>query len=197
MTTETKEPASRREKDGPESVRSLLRRKTSHLHNEVDAAFARFNLGTRPGYSGFLLAHAHATPSLEATLMKASSPWPFRARTPALQADLASLNLPWPSVAADIEKECSIGALWGLLYVLEGSRLGGGVIASGIGSDFPRRYLESRHLKGEWVKFQTALESAAEGAEPTFVADAVAGAERAFALYARAARGASSTPSVQ
>lgn len=74
-----------------------------------------------------------------------------------------------------------------MLYVIEGSRLGGGMLARAVPPDLPRAYLSAIHLSGEWRGFCAALDQAADAGDPDWTRRAEAGARRAFMLYQRAA----------
>lgn len=76
-------------------------------------------------------------------------------------------------------------ARWGALYVTEGSRLGGVMLARQVGQGLPRAYLQSGFGPGEWRDFRHALDAAA--GDDAWIDHAVAAAEQVFALYGRAA----------
>ena len=50
---------------------------------------------------------------------------------------------------------------WGLQYVLEGSKLGGELLSRRVAEGLSQRYLSAGHGKGDWVRFQAELQSAA------------------------------------
>ncbi|BDA86434.1 hypothetical protein Sa4125_39760 [Aureimonas sp. SA4125] len=149
----------------------------------VDAAFGRFDLGRAEDYRHFLLAQARVLLPLEARLATALH-LPFRPRGHLLASDLASLDavVPEPLTVEGLDGE---EALLGALYVLEGSRLGGGMLARRVGPDLPRAFLGATHLRGEWRTLLAALDAAGE----TEAAQAamVSGARFVFNLYAEAA----------
>jgi heme oxygenase len=72
--------------------------------------------------------------------------------------------------------------------VLEGSRLGGAMIARGLAADMPRAYLGQVHAPGHWRAFLGALDERAGTNGAMWRADAVAAAQRAFETFALAAR---------
>ena len=76
-------------------------------------------------------------------------------------------------------------AAWGMLYVLEGSRLGGAMLAERVGPGLPRSYLSARHQPGDWRGFLAVMETACG---PGDYPQALAGARTAFHLFATAAR---------
>lgn len=150
----------------------------------MDAAYGAYRLGDRDSYAAFLIAHARALPAVEAWLAGRSIGFPWRSRREALAADLAALGQVMPAPLsfdiADDEATC-----WGALYVTEGSRLGGVMLARQVGEGLPRAYLESGFGAGEWRAFRHALDAAA--GDDAWIDRAVAAAETVFALYARAA----------
>ena len=76
---------------------------------------------------------------------------------------------------------------WGALYVVEGSRLGGGLLAKRVGAGLPVRYLSAIHEPGEWRAIRHAIDEVAEGRDAAWTAQMIAGAEATFALYEEAA----------
>lgn len=85
-----------------------------------------------------------------------------RRKLPALEADLAALGRSAPDTRADVVAESNIGSLIGILYTLEGSTLGGQVIASKLmrlgGAELPLRFFggygeASRQRWEEFLRF--------------------------------------------
>lgn len=167
------------------SARHALRAATAGMHERVDAAFAGFDLADADGYAAFLVAHARALPGIEAALTRPGGLPPLRPRTPLLVADLAALGRVMPD-AYPVAAPAGAAEAFGMAYVVEGSRLGGGVLAGRLRRDLPHAYLSATHLPGEWRAFGTALDAAAAG-DPSWIAQATRAAERTFALYRRAA----------
>lgn len=167
----------------PMSLRMTLRNATTVDHETVDSEFGRFDLSLASSYSEFLVAHARVLGTIEGAVAGIWSPW--RARFPLLQADLAELGItvmegvPLPTV--------SIAGQWGALYVLEGSRLGGGILAGRVGTGLPKRYLSATHEGGSWRQFSEALDQAEGSDSEAWRADAIVGAKLAFACFARSA----------
>lgn len=166
-----------------------LRAATAGDHDAVDAAFGGFALDDADGYRRFLLAHARALPAVEMALTGAADDElpAFRPRTSALAGDLAALGeavpAPLPFAAT------GDAARWGALYVIEGSRLGGQLLARSLPAGMPAAYLSARHLPGEWRTLLAALDARAAAADAVWRETAMAGARDTFALYARAAAG--------
>ncbi|WP_244473802.1 MULTISPECIES: biliverdin-producing heme oxygenase [unclassified Methylobacterium] len=175
-----------------QGLRGLLRRATSDAHHRLDSGWAGHDLQERGAYVGFLAAMAAALVPLEADL--AASPpealppdWPARRRTDAIRADLAALGHPAPPAPA-MSRAQPPAEVAGLLYVLEGSRLGGQMLLrQALASPDATVRDNTRFLRqGEgqrlWPSFAAWLET-----RPASDADgAVAGALRAFSLFENA-----------
>ena len=164
---------------------ATLRARTAACHEQVDGAFGRFPLDGADAYRQFLTAHARALPSAEAALAATSGLPAWRPRTPLLAQDLADLATPMPPALPLAVKAGA--AAWGVLYVVEGSRLGGAMLARQVGPGLPRRYLDAAFEAGEWRALRAAIDHEAARHDHDWLADAVAGAEICFALYRQAA----------
>lgn len=170
----------------------MLRSATAADHAMVDERFGGFALGDAADYRAFLEAHGRALPAVEAMLASGvetaddAVAWPaWRPRTPLIAADLAALGAAMPlplrfEVASD-------AARWGALYVIEGSRLGGQLLARSVPDGLPQAYLAARHLPGEWRGLLAALDAEAAARDADWGEAALAGARATFALYAQAA----------
>jgi len=165
-------------------VHAQLRERTAAAHDAVDASFGRFDLHDRGGYADFLRAHAQVLPDLEARLAPTDLIPGWVGRTDQLTADLTALDIP-PPPAVPVELPASAAARWGALYVLEGSRLGGAVLARQVDPAFPHAYLSAVHGPGRWQHILSAIADAADG--PCWIDQAVAGARAVFTAYLRAA----------
>jgi len=163
---------------------SELRSGTRDDHAAVDAAFSRFDLARRGGYGAFLSAQARVLPGLEAMLDPAGLIPGWTGRTDALRQDLAALRLP-VRPAIEIALPTAAGARWGAIYVLEGSRLGGVVLARQIPKGLPSAFLHSAHPSGAWRHFLMALDEANPSRESH--AFALQAAKAVFAAFALAA----------
>lgn len=166
------------------SARAALRAATAAKHAAVDAIFSRFDLTDSRSYVRFLVAHARVLPAIELRLAGFEELPPFAPRTEALRADLAALGLAMPE-PLDFPPPQSRAAALGALYVIEGSRLGGVMLARLVSPDLPRAYLSAGHAAGAWRAFSERLDDECGGIER--LRQAIAGAEAAFDLYARAA----------
>ncbi|MFZ4689576.1 MAG: biliverdin-producing heme oxygenase [Polymorphobacter sp.] len=163
-----------------------LRTATQPSHAVVDAAFSVFDLADRRHYGRFLQAHARATGAAEACLIDVPTLPPWRSRLPQLTADLEGLGLGVPEALAFTPAEGDAWH-WGVLYVLEGSRLGSALVVKRAGSNVPTAYLSSRHLAGEWRSLLMAIEARGDAGGAAWTDAAIAGARDCFALYQRAA----------
>lgn len=112
-------------------LRWRLRAATDAAHRRLDAGFAAHDLTRRVDYGAFLTAMYRAFAPLE-TWLDGVDPedlppdWAERRRAEALRADLSGLGLAIPEGPGAVALPRD-GAP-GLLYVLEGSRLGGQVL---------------------------------------------------------------------
>ncbi len=180
----------------PPSFRMSLRALTAPAHERVDAAFSHLNLTDPAGYRRFLHAHYAILPECERVLAESGATdllpdWPSRVRVPALAADIATVGgVPARGIAR--LAPLSPAGVWGMMYVLEGSRLGGAVLARRV-QDNPdplcrtaTRYLRHGQGLGLWPSFVAALEAApAVQDEPDAV---IASAMAAFDLFEAAAQ---------
>ena len=165
------------------AAHAVLRAATADKHHQVDHAFSHFDLGNRQSYGSFLIAHARVLGAVEGRLAAAPTGFPqTRTRLAHLAGDLEGFAQPLPD-PMPMPYALGDAALWGMLYVAEGSRLGGGVLAARVGQGLPRSFLAAVHLKGEWRTLLAALDAAALSQPPSW-SDAMAeGARRTFDLY--------------
>lgn len=162
-----------------------LRAATRASHDAVDAAFGDYDLSDRDAYRRFLRAHARALPAAEGALGGLAFARTLPPRTTLLARDLAELGeaMP-PALPFALHGDA---ALWGALYVVEGSRLGGVMLARSAGADLPSRYLSAAHGAGQWRAIREAIDVAGAGAPPAWHDALVTGAAATFDLYAAAA----------
>lgn len=177
------------------SVRHVLRQQTADQHARLDALLTPLFLGDEAGYRGFLSISAAALVPLEQALVAAGvdeviADWPTRARTPLLLADLAELSEPLPP-PVEVPKLDGHAQVLGVLYVLEGSRLGARqllrTVAAGLETRTGNatRYLAHGHAERLWQSFVPVLNgSAAARAAPDQVVHA---ANLAFGTFHSAA----------
>ena len=159
-----------------EGTHAILRRETRAEHDRVDAAFSRFDLTAVDGYARFLQAQARAFLSVEAAIA------PEQPRADALRADLHALDvtLPQPLPAPQFPTPAHRLGAW---YVLEGSRLGGALLARSLPPGSPRAFLTAPGPR--WAKCVEVLRNNLY--QPCDIADAVQAARAVFALFERAA----------
>jgi heme oxygenase len=169
-------------------LRSELRAQTSDCHAAVDDIFGRFDLADPISYRAFLSAHARIVPAVEATLERAGivsllPDWGDRRRSELLLADLSDLGgrppalLPAPSPRDEAE-------LWGMAYVLEGSKIGGAALAKVVPPTLPSRYLTPHTTKNSVRSFIDRLDAAAVD-DPS---RAIEAARAIFSLFRKAAQ---------
>ncbi len=145
------------------SLRSVLRAQTADCHAEVDKLFGTFDLSDRQQYGTFLRAHARVVPAAENALEEAGidrlvPDWPERRRTRMLLADIHALGdpLPPPLAPPALHGEA---ALWGALYVFEGSKLGGALLAKAVPDYLPSTYLTPQGPKSAMRIFMDRLDA--------------------------------------
>lgn len=151
----------------------------------MDAAYGRFDLTDAAGYRAFLVAHAHALPVAEARMALLPFARTLTPRTPLLSADLTALGVAMPKASSPTSDD--MAAAWGTLYVVEGSRLGGALLARAVPPQWPSAYLGAIHPAGQWRAIQAAVDAAAEREPDVWRERMIAGALDTFALYAAAA----------
>lgn len=126
---------------------------------------AGWRIETPLGYGAFLAASAAALIPLELALERAGvsewlPDWPQRTRRAAVAADLAALGLDAPAFqpASVPSRDFAVG----LLYVLEGSRLGARFLARQVqaaGAGLPLSYLTHGEGQDLWRSFLAWLEA--------------------------------------
>lgn len=143
--------------------RLWIRETTRNEHARVDRLFSRFDLAETAGYRSLLAAHATAHLAIEAALDAAGASaivddWDKRRRADLLRADLLDLGVsaalapdPAPRFRSDAE-------VLGGVYVIEGSRLGGTILAGRLPAGAPRRFLTAPGAVGAWRKLQALLD---------------------------------------
>lgn len=169
----------------PETARFYLRDKSRHQHEATEAAFAAYDLSRPTHYRAFLTAHALALPGLE--LAVSGRGWSgFQPRLPHLADDLAALDawLPTPMIGSDLND----AGVWGTQYVLEGSKLGGKMLATRIPDGAPARYLApAPTMSADWQAFCAAFDEAASRQSTDWLDQAALAATEAFQTFRRAA----------
>jgi heme oxygenase len=164
--------------------RDALRQATREAHATVDEAFGRFDLGNATSYCDFLIAHARVVPAVEAWLDAHQpddmQPWTEVRRGPALLADLAALGIEAPAPIS-FDMPADIASVCGVTYVLEGSRMGGALLARRVATDLPSAYLGAPSQVALWRAFFAGLDQ--HLATPEAVENACAAALHIFRIF--------------
>lgn len=173
---------------GTVTARAALRSGTAEDHRRVDALFSRADLSQRAGYTRFLTAQAAAFLPVEAALDAAGAAailpdWPGRRRSALLRADLAALGAPVPDAVA-VPAFAGEADIWGAVYVLEGSRLGGALLRKALSPGLPSAFLGAPAAPGAWRNLLIRLDESLSGPEGT--ARATAAAKQVFDLFRQA-----------
>lgn len=138
-----------------------LKATTSRAHAKVDAAFSHFALNDTESYRSFLTAHAIALLPIEAWLGDQAADvlaeWATPFRADALMSDLLRMGATAPTGAA-FDASSDPASLAGIVYVLEGSRIGGNILAKRVGSGLPCAYLASACDAPGWRRLQARLD---------------------------------------
>jgi heme oxygenase len=166
------------------SVSGFLRSATAPDHEAVDAAFAIFDLSDRDQYRRFLLAHARAVFAVEGALTDADRAVAWSSRRAMIERDLVAMGAAAP-LAMALALPGDAAAAWGMAYVLEGSRLGGRLLARRVGAGLPVDYLGAAHDAGGWQAFRDDLDRAEAG--PAWRGAALGGARDAFNAFRESA----------
>lgn len=172
-----------------QSLRDRLRAATADSHAALDAQVAAWKIETPLGYGAFLSASALAMAPLELALERAGvaewlPDWELRVRRTALARDLAALGLEAPPFAAAHVSSPDFGV--GLLYTLEGSRLGARFLARQVraaGHGLPLSYLTQGEGDDLWRTFLAWLEKPNVGTQTDEVE---AGARYGFQYFSDA-----------
>lgn len=189
-SADTTAPTSRT-KAVPSDLRFILRNATDAAHRRLDAGFASYDLTRRADYAAFLLTMHQAFAPIEGRL-DAADPgflppdWHERRRGDALRADLSGLGMADVARAKGSLPLTGQGAeAVGMLYVLEGSRLGAQILLRQVVASPEQpvrenaRFLSHGEGRRLWASFAVWL-GARPGSEH---ADAIRGALCAFALF--------------
>lgn len=190
--TPTSSPASARVKS---NRRSSLRGATDHLHRDLDRIAAGFNLGDATHYRRFLQANAATLIAIEQLLETSGveqllPDWRERSRRAAILADLHSLQSDVQPLALR-RTAPTPSEVFGILYVLEGSRLGARVQLDQVlaSADENVRSASSYLSHGEpgegsnlWRSFLERLETHEAADDQT---QTVSGAVYAFTMFIR------------
>ena len=171
------------------SAHALLRAATRAAHDRVDALFGDLDLSRAADYRHFLTAQAAAFLPVEAALDRSGAAalfpcWDQSRRSLLLRADLETLGIAVPPPVAEPILP-SVAAIAGAAYVLEGSRLGGAVLARRVSGNEPCRFLSAIQPSGQWRVFLARLEQLL--GSDVDRREAVTSAEQVFGSFALAA----------
>jgi heme oxygenase (biliverdin-IX-beta and delta-forming) len=174
----------------PVGARAILKTKCEAIHRRLDARFSSFDLGDRRSYAAMLSCLSGPVTALESALATGVASrlfydLPERLRSLPLSLDLRDLGgALHVRAGAPIEDEAEA---FGVLYVLEGSRLGGRVLAQRAAASpdvkvrNATRYFRHAEQAGHWRSFLSRLEqSQAVQAAPERASAAALGAFAAF-----------------
>ncbi|HEX4340827.1 MAG TPA: biliverdin-producing heme oxygenase [Polyangiaceae bacterium] len=168
-----------------------LREATAPLHERLDRGVMAA-LGTVERYATFLTASLAAVEPLESALA-AFTEFPSAGRAARIRADLAALGATGNPVHVSVELPRTRAAAFGCAYVVEGSALGGVVLAGIVATKLcvPLRattYLRLREegTAAEWRRFVERLEDWGREVTLDARAEARVAAIRAFEVYAAA-----------
>lgn len=172
------------------TVRSALRAATQASHDRVDDLFSRFDLTDPADYRLFLAAQASAHVPAEEALDAGGAgsvlaDWPSRKRAALLRLDLDEAGggdvprLPPPAFDG-------APALLGGVYVLEGSRLGGALLARSLPAHAPGRFLRARGAPDAWRRLLARMDELIY--DPADLAAASEAARAVFSLFETAGR---------
>ena len=175
----------------PGSRRAALRLATQDLHRTLDASLASFDLRRNDHYGAFLAASAAPLIALEQMLESAGvhevlPEWTQRRRTEAITRDLSQLGRTQAPLQLR-RAPPTRSEMYGILYVLEGSRLGARWLYARVQTSEDEQvraaseYLRA-HDPGLWRSYLKLLESSTEITE---LHDLVSGALFTFALFQR------------
>ncbi|MFC4311185.1 biliverdin-producing heme oxygenase [Steroidobacter flavus] len=176
--------------------RNSLRGATDHLHRDLDRIAEGFNLGDVTHYRRFLQANAATLIAIEQLLENAGveqlvPDWPQRSRRAAILADLHSLQSDVQPLALRRTAPTS-SEVFGILYVLEGSRLGARVQLDQVLASADENVRNASTYLGHgqpgegsglWRSFLEQLETHEAADDQT---QTVSGAVYAFTMFIRA-----------
>lgn len=173
------------------SRRNSLRGATDHLHRDLDRIVAGFKLSDVTHYRRFLQASAATLIAIEQLIESAGvaellPDWPARTRRQAVLADLQSLESQVQPLA--LRRTAPTPAeVFGILYVLEGSRLGAQVLLDQVLASSDERVRNastflSHGASDAWRSFLQQLETHPAADDQT---QTVSGAVYAFTMFIR------------
>jgi heme oxygenase len=180
----------------------LLRQRTRDAHDRLDAAldFRTPGTVTLSRYAALLRATLGVVAPLELALAEWLPAPPGRTRTSCLQADLYALGQAESHLPVAVRLPRTLAEAYGCAYVVEGSSLGGLVVASlvtrDLGGDTPVSYLtlRGRDTRPAWHAFLERLGAFAAGCSAQDSEAAAMIAVDTFNAYAASFRRAGIVP---
>lgn len=172
------------------TARAVLRAATAADHERVDRLFSGLNLTREADYRLFLTAQAAAHLPTEEAIEAAGArallaDWPERRRSHLLKADLADLGAQLPS-SMEPPALPDAASIFGAIYVLEGSRLGGALLKREVPAGLPKRFLNAEQAPGAWRKLLAKLDEFVYA--PEHLDAATNAARQVFMRFERAGR---------
>lgn len=170
--------------------RAALREATDHMHRALDACVTGYDLQDGAGYGAFLEASAAPLTAVEALLEAGGvsellEDWPERRRSPLIASDLAQLGRGFKPLQLRRGTPAR-SELIGMLYVLEGSRLGARQLHQQIAATGSMRAGAGAYLGAHdpvlWQRFLDLLESPEHAVDTHAM---IGGAIFTFALFQR------------
>jgi len=163
-------------------VRAFLASETKVLHDTIDARAARFDLTSERGLKDFLRFMWVGCSRVEKGLtyrgaQRLLPEWPSRCRSGLIARDLGEMDPP-ATQPVDFSGDAEV---WGGLYVLEGSRLGGRFLARTTPLSAQSGFLTEGDTPDFWPVFLQRLRFAAsDSGRRTGMAE---GARKAFSAF--------------
>jgi heme oxygenase len=172
----------------PLTLTTELRAKTAQVHEALDSNL-KHAFGQVDQYVAFLRASHRVLSSLNdklSSLCQVST----AERSAQVAADLQALGHEAPSAAPEAWTPTEVAEAMGCAYVVEGSRLGGLVLARVVERDLgltATSYLRGTgpQTKELWRSFMTQLDAWGERAQPAERQSAISGAIATFTAYMR------------
>lgn len=177
--------------DTATSLRARLRNETRARHEEVEAAFDRFDLDEREGMEGMLTAHRDALAALLPSMVDAD---------PDLAGEIARLRTLSHDSRTALTGESTMSAgqdvlihPLGVAYVILGSRMGAGVIGKRLDASPAQwnaditAYFRDRGSLAHWKRLEKQLSAIDSPAEQDAIVEA---AHAAFGVFEQSALGA-------
>ena len=173
-------------------LHEYLKQHTAQLHQQLDRHSALTRLTqtdlSPQEYGDILLGLYHPQRQLEQVLLpvvhQQFPEYDFNPRFSLIEQDLDILEQPFTQIDKAFTWQCSAAQIVGILYVLEGSKLGGRFILSNLKKVFPElphHFFSSSDLSAK--SFRSRLEQLGTDLDETEYSGAAEAAQQAFELY--------------